>query len=212
MHEPPPPSSGSAFRTAVGLGALGSSALYLASGAMALVAHHLFATQLVVGYVAALGTPFAALGLSALQRPRGGWASTVGAVLYGAGFVGLAGMALYALVTGLDEAGLVLDDFATIYPLHAVLLVAGALVFGASVVRGRVLPAWTGLALIAGAALTALVALGLPPAADGLGAAVRCVAFAGMGVACLRRPSPGRGRRPTAAREAASGPGSAASP
>lgn len=73
-------------------------------------------------------------------------------------------------------------------------MVAGGIVFGAAVVRARVLPPWTGFALIAGVSLNLLVAvLPAPPIVQMVGSAVRNVAFIGMGVALLR-PLPPSGR------------------
>jgi hypothetical protein len=93
---------------------------------------------------------------------------------------------LYPLVTGTRDADTVFDDFGVIYTIHAGLALVGGLLFGASVFRARVFPGWTGLALIVGLLVTALLAvIGLPEGVQTVGTAIRSIAFAGMGVACL---------------------------
>ena len=116
-----------------------------------------------------------------------------GAVTYGVAFVGFSAIALYTLVTGLEELDLVFEDFGALYTVHVALLVAGGLLFGASVLYARVFPRWTGVTLIAGVLLSvAIAAAGLPDGARTLATAVRSVAFAGMGLASVRF---GRARR-----------------
>ena len=67
-------------------------------------------------------------------------------------------------------------------------MVLAGLGFGSAVVRARVLPRWTGIALIAGVVLVAL-SQNLPEAAQTIAAAIRALGFAGMGAALLRAPS-----------------------
>jgi hypothetical protein len=107
--------------------------------------------------------------------------------MYAVAFIGFSATVLYPLVTGIRDADTVFDDFGVIYSIHAGLAFAGGLLFGASVLRARVFPRWTAFALIAGLLVTALLAgLGLPEGVQTVGTAVRSVAFAGMGLACLR--------------------------
>lgn len=106
--------------------------------------------------------------------------------MYSVAFVGFSATVLYPLVTGTRDADTVFNDFGVIYSIHAGLAFAGGLLFGASVLRARIFPRWTGLALIAGLLVTALLAgLGLPEGVQTVGTAVRSVAFAGMGAALL---------------------------
>jgi hypothetical protein len=63
--------------------------------------------------------------------------------------------------------------------------VIAGIALGAAIVRARVLPRWTGVALIIGMILMS-VATVLPDVAETLAAGVRDLAFAGMGVALLR--------------------------
>jgi hypothetical protein len=75
---------------------------------------------------------------------------------------------------------------ALMYSVAFVGFSAGGLLFGASVLRARVFPRWTGFALIAGLLVTAILAgLGLPEGVQTVGTAVRSIAFAGMGAALL---------------------------
>jgi hypothetical protein len=190
------------LRILVGLAAIASSALYVLSDVMELAAGRLYTGQLIVTYVAEASIPFFILGLNGVQQPRGGWPSLVGALMYGLAFVGFAATVLYPLVTGTRDADAIFDDFGAIYGVNAALAFVGGLLFGASVLRAGVFPGWTGLALIAGLLLTAvLVGLGLPEGVQPVGTAVRSVAFAGMGVACLALSSTRRGKaRPAPAR------------
>ena len=174
----------------VGLGAIASSTLYVVSDVMELAAGNLFTAQLVVTYLAEASIPFFVLGLNGLQQPRGGWASLAGALMYGFAFVGLSATVLYPMVTGVRDADVVFDAFGALYDLHAGLALLGGLVFGVSVLRARVFPPWTGVALVAGLLVTAgLTVAGLPEEVQTVGTAVRSVAFAGMGAACLRMRS-----------------------
>jgi hypothetical protein len=61
--------------------------------------------------------------------------------------------------------------------------------FGAAVIRARVLPRWTGVTLVVGMVLMAVTA-GLPGVTQTVAAAVRDLAFVGMGAAVLRRAHP----------------------
>jgi hypothetical protein len=172
--------------TVVGVAAIVFPGLYVLSDLMELAAGHLYTTQLVVTYLAEAAVPFFMLGLHSVQGRRGGWMSLTGAVLYGAAFVGLSATVLYPLVTGDRDPDDVFDAFGTIYDLNAGLALVGGLVFGIAVLRARVFPRWTGLALIGGLLLTALlVAAGFPEGVQTVGTAIRSVAFAGMGAACL---------------------------
>jgi hypothetical protein len=189
MTAPGVPNRGMAnsdLRVPVALSAIAFSALYVVSDVIELAAGGLTTGQLIVTYVAEASIPFYVLGLNSLQQPRGGWPSLVGALMYAVAFVGFSATVLYPLVTGTRDADTVFNDFGVIYSIHAGLAFAGGLLFGASVLRARVFPRWTGFALIAGLLVTGLLAgLGLPEGVQTVGTAVRSVAFAGMGAAVL---------------------------
>jgi len=175
------------LRVLIAISAIAFSALYVVSDAIELAAGGLTTGQLIVTYVAEAAIPFYVLGLNSLQQPRGGWPSLVGALMYAVAFVGFSATVLYPLVTGTRDADRVFDDFGVIYNIHAGLALAGGLLFGASVLRARVFPKWTAFALIAGLLVTAILAgLRLPEAVQTVGTALRSIAFAGMGAACLR--------------------------
>jgi hypothetical protein len=174
-------------RVLIGLGAIFSSVLYVASDVIELVAGELSTGQLVVTYLAEALIPLFILGLHSVQHPDGGWPSLLGALLYGFAFVGFSATVLYPLVTGTRDADAVFDDFGAIYTVHAVLALIGGVLFAAGVRRARVFPSWTAYTLGAGLLLTAVfVLLGLSEEVQTLGTAVRSVAFAGMGIVCLR--------------------------
>jgi hypothetical protein len=169
-----------------GIAAVVFPLLYVASDAMELVAGGLYPAQLWVTYVAEAGVPFFMMGLDAYQQPRAGLLGLSGALAYGAAFVGFSATVLYPLVTGVTNADRVFAAFGAIYTVHAVLALVGGSLFGLAVVRARVYPRWTGIALIAGLVISvALVASGQPEAVQTLGTAIRCLAFARMGLACL---------------------------
>jgi hypothetical protein len=73
--------------------------------------------------------------------------------------------------------------------VHSVLMIVTGLIFGYAVVRAGVLPRWTGALLILGM-LSMGVASALPAVMQTGAAALRDIAFAGMGAALL-----GVGRR-----------------
>lgn len=175
-------------RAAIGIAAIAGSALYVLSDAMELAnGGDLFTAQLWVTYLAEASIPFFIVGLAAAQQPRGGWMSLAGAVLYGLAFVGFSATVLYPLVTGERDPDQVFEDFGAIYDAHAALAAVGGTLFGISVLRAAVFPRWTGIALLAGLALTAvLVGAGAPEGVQTSGTALRGLAFAGMGLSCLQ--------------------------
>ena len=177
------------LRALIGFAAILFSGLYVVPDLMELAAGRVYTGRLIVTYLAEASIPFFVLGLHSLQQQRGGWLSLVGALMYGVAFVGFSATVLYPLVTGTRDADAVVDAFGAIYDVNAALVFAGGLLFAASVLRARVFPRWPALALTAGLLITALLAgLGLREEVQTVGTAVRSLAFAGMGAACL---SPG---------------------
>ena len=175
------------LRILIGVAAIVSSGLYIVSDLMELASGGLYTGQLIVTYLAEASIPFFVVGLNSVQQPRGGWPSLIGALMYGVAFVGFSATVLYPLVTGARDADAVFNDFGAIYGVNAALAFAGGLLFGASVLRAQIFPRWTGVALIVGLLVTALLAaLGLPESVQTVGTALRSVGFAWMGVACLR--------------------------
>jgi len=181
------------LRAAVGITALVSCVLYLAADAWELAGGGFFTVQLWLTYAAFVAVPFFLSGLHIVQAPRAGAASLAGAVAYGVAFVFYAGTALYAVVAGTADYPTLVRQLGVAYPVHGSLMIAGALLFGWSVVRAGVFPRWTGITLAAGAALALVLFLaGAPPIAQIAGNTVRNAAFIGMALATLRsRPGPG---------------------
>jgi hypothetical protein len=68
-------------------------------------------------------------------------------------------------------------------------MVVAGVAFGAAVIRAQVLPRWTGITLIVGMVLMA-VTVSLPDVTQTMSAAVRDLAFAGMGAAVVRHAQP----------------------
>lgn len=175
------------LRLLVGAAAIVFSALYVLSDLMELAAGELFTAQLWVTYVAEAAIPFYLVGLNAVQQPQGGWMSLIGSVLYGVAFVGFSATVLYPLVIGDRDPDAVFEDFGAIYDAHSGLALLGGTLFGISVIRAEVFPRWTGVALLAGLLLTAvLVVAGAAEGVQTAGTATRSLAFAGMGAWCLR--------------------------
>jgi hypothetical protein len=177
----------SGYRPLIGAAAVLFPLLYVLSDVLELMAGGLYPAQLWVTYVAEAGVPFFVLGLDAYQQPRAGLLGLLGAVAYGASFVGFSATVLYPLVTGVRDADQVFAAFGPIYTAHAVLALLGGGMFGAAVLRARVYPRWTGAAVIAGLIFSlVLIAFSLPEAIQTAGTALRCAGFAGMGITCLR--------------------------
>jgi hypothetical protein len=183
----------SGMRTLVGTSAVIAPALHSLTDVLEALGGGFSVPQLGLNYVAFVAMPFIVLGLYAMQRPRMGWLGLSGALTYGAAFVYFAGTTAYALARGTPDYATLLRELGGLYIAHGVLMVAGGIIFGAAVIRARVLPPWTGFALIAGVSLNLLVAvLPAPPIVQTVGSAVRNVAFIGMGVALLRPLPPSR--------------------
>jgi hypothetical protein len=178
---------GPSRRVLAGLAAIVFPTLYVASDVMELLAGTLYTAQLWVTYLGEAGVPFFMLGLDAYQQPRAGLLGLCGAVAYGASFVGFSATVLYPLVTGVRDADQVFAAFGAIYTAHAVLALVGGIMFGVAVLRARVYPAWSGIAVIVGLLLSLLlIQLELPEAIQTSGTALRSVGFVAMGVSCLR--------------------------
>src|SRR6266545_3048136 len=140
--------------------------------------------KLAMTYAAEAAIPFFVLGLFVVQRPRIGWLGFGGALAYAYAYVFFASTVVYALVNSTPDFDTLSDEMGAWIPVHGAIMVLGGLAFGTAVIRARVLPAWTGLALIAGVVLVA-AASGAPEIAQTASAGVRDLAFLGMGAALL---------------------------
>ncbi|HEV8439468.1 MAG TPA: hypothetical protein VGT40_15355 [Methylomirabilota bacterium] len=180
------------MRPLVSLTALASSLAYIGSDVAELLGHGFSPAQLYVTYAAFVAVPFFILGLHALQGPRAGWLSLIGAVCYATSFIFYAGTAVYAIVAGTPDYETLVSEMGALYTFHGALLVIGGLLFGAAAIRAAVWPRWTGIALIVGVLLSLFLALvRLPDIMQTAASTIRSVAFVGMAVAALQQPSIG---------------------
>jgi len=168
----------------VGLAAILFSLLYFASDVIEAVNGGFSTLQLAMTYAAEAAIPFIVIGLYAVQRPRIGLLGFTGAIAYAYAYVFFAGTVVYALVNSTDDFDTLGDELGAWIPIHGTIMVLAGLAFGTAVIRARVLPAWTGLTLMAGVVLVAATS-GAPDAARTASAGVRDLAFIGMGAALL---------------------------
>jgi hypothetical protein len=169
----------------IGCSAVAFSALYFISDLIELLQGGFSTAQLTLTYAAEAAIPLFVLGLYALQRPRIGRLGLVAALTYAYTFVFFTSTVVYALIAHTSDWNALTNSFGAWVTLHSALMVIAGIALGAAIVRARVLPRWTGVALIIGMILMS-VATVLPDVAETLAAGVRDLAFAGMGVALLR--------------------------
>ncbi len=173
---------------AIGLAAVVFSAVYFVSDVLELFHGGFSTAQLVLTYVAEAAIPLFVIGLYAVQRPRIGRLGLLGAVGYAYAYVFFTGTVLLALVDRSPDWDTLVADLGPWVSVHGLLMVLAGSAFGVAVVRAGVLPRWTGVLLLVGVVLVAL-ASPLPGAAQMLCAGVRDLAFAGMGLSLLTRPT-----------------------
>jgi hypothetical protein len=179
------PSLGESERTLIGAAALGFSVLYLLSDLMELAQGGFSTAQLTLTYVSEAAIPLFVIGIYAVQRPAIGRLGFVGAVGYAYAFVFFTSTVVYALVEDTPDWNALTDQMGSWITLHSLLMVVAGLAFGFAVLRAGVLPGWTGSLLMAGM-VAMVVASFLPGAAQTGAAALRDIAFAGMGASVLR--------------------------
>lgn len=173
------------LRLLIGVAAVGFSVLYLVSDLIELAEGGFSTPQLWLTYVSEAAIPLFVPGIYAMQRPRIGRLGLLAAVGYAYAFVFFTGTVLYAIVEHTPDWSALTDAMGSWITVHSVLMLAAGLAFGLAVIRAGVLPRWTGASLIAGMLLM-LVAATLPDAAQTTAAAVRDIAFVGMGAALIR--------------------------
>ena len=187
----------------IGVAAVAFSALYLVSDVIELEQGGFSTLQLALTYAAEAAIPLFVVGLFAVQRPRIGALGLVGTVTYAYTFVFFTSTVVYALVEHTQDWSELTTQLGAWVTIHSVLMVLAGVGFGAAVIRAQVLPRWTGITLIVGLVLMA-VSVSLPDVAQTMAAAVRDLAFAGMGAAVLRRAKP-ENRSAVSSRVGASG-------
>jgi hypothetical protein len=168
----------------IGVAAVVFSALYLLSDVIELVQGGFSTAQLVLTYISEAAVPVFVIGIYAAQRPRIGRLGLLGAVGYAYTFVFFTSTVVFALVQHTSDWNALTNQMGGWIAVHSVLMVVAGLVFGYAVVRAGVLPRWTGALLMLGM-LSMVVAVALPDVVQTGAAAMRDVAFAGMGAALL---------------------------
>jgi hypothetical protein len=173
----------------IGVAAVVFSALYLLSDVVEFVQGGFSTGQLVLTYISEAAIPLFVIGIYAAQRPSIGRLGLVGAVGYAYTFVFFTSTVVFALVQHTNDWSALKNQMGGWIAVHSVLMVVTGLVFGYAVARAGVLPRWTGALLMLGM-LSMVVATALPDVVQTGAAAIRDIAFAGMGAALL-----GVGRR-----------------
>jgi hypothetical protein len=178
-------------RGVLGASLLLFSALYFLSDVIEAIQGGFSSPQLLLTLVAEAAIPVLVLGLLAIQRPRIGRLGLVSGLAYAYAFVFFTGTVVYALVNDTSDYSALSDDLGALMTRHGAIMVFAGIGFGVAVVRAGVLPSWTGLALGAGVVLVAATQTA-PEVLQLPAAAIRDLAFAGMGLALLRaRTMPG---------------------
>jgi len=151
--------------------------------------------QLWLTLAAEAAIPMFVVGLTILYRRRLGRLGLVSAVAYAYSYVVFAWTVVYAMVNHTKDYKTLNDHLGTLMIAHGAIMVLAGLGFGYTMLRTGLLPAWTGLSLMAGVVLVA-TAQGLPDGPQLVAAGVRDLGFAGMGAALLRTPRATTAARP----------------
>jgi hypothetical protein len=179
----------------IGLAALSFSALYFLSDAIEALQGGFSTPQLLLTLVAEAAIPFIVVGLYLVQRPRIGHLGLISALAYAYAFVFFTGTVVYALLNGTADYSALSDDLGVLMSAHGAVMVLAGIGFGLAVIRARLLPAWTGVRLGAGVVAVAATQ-SAPEGAQLAAAAIRDLAFAGMGLALLSGRPATRQSRP----------------
>ena len=171
----------------IGLGALAFSALYFLSDVIEIVQGGFSGVQLWLTLLAEAAVPIFIVGLAVAQRPRIGRLGEYSAFAYAYSYVFFTGTVVYALLNGTTDYATLSDRLGPLMIVHGAVMVIAGLGFGYAVLRARLLPAWTAVALMVGVILVA-AAQDLPAGVQLTAAGVRDLGFAGMGAGLLRMP------------------------
>ena len=182
----------------VGLTALAFSALYLVSDIIEALQGGFSGGQLGLTLIAEAAIPVFVIGLYLVQRPQIGRLGQLSAAAYAYSYVFFTGTVVYALIDGTSDYTALSHDLQPWMTIHGAVMVLAGLGFGVAVIRAKILPRWTAIALMAGVVLVALSQT-LPEGPQLLAAATRDLGFAGMGAALLGAhalpgPAPGQAR------------------
>ena len=165
--------------------ALGFSVTYFLSDVIEALQGGFSDGQLWITLVSEAAIPVFVIGLAAVQQPRLGRLGRLSALAYAYSYVVFTGTVVYALVNHTKDYETLSAELGAVMVAHGAVMVLAGIGFGYAVLRARILPAWTALALMIGVVLVAL-AQGLPGQAQLAAAGVRDLGFAGMGAAVLR--------------------------
>jgi hypothetical protein len=168
----------------VGLTALAFSALYLVSDIIEALQGGFSGGQLGLTLIAEAAIPVFVIGLYLVQRPQIGRLGQLSAAAYAYSYVFFTGTVVYALIDGTSDYTALSHDLQPWMTIHGAVMVLAGLGFGVAVIRAKILPRWTAIALMAGVVLVALSQT-LPEGPQVLAAATRDLGFAGMGAALL---------------------------
>jgi hypothetical protein len=183
----------SAARSA-GLLAIAASGLYFLSDVIEAMQGRFSDGQLWLTLVAEAAIPIFVVGLAVAPRPRLGRLGMLAAAAYAYSFVYFTGTVVYALVNSTKDYDTLTHDLGAVMTAHGAVMVIAGLGFGYAVLRVRLLPAWTAVAVMAGVVLVALTQ-GTPESVQLVAAGVRDLGFAGMGAAVLARGGDGDATR-----------------
>lgn len=148
---------------------------------------------LVAAAIALLAMPVVLVGLAFEQRPGFSAWGQAGALVYAVGSVGLAFVALYALVAGVHDVDALRSDLGDLIPAAQAALVPGGLAFaGAAYVRDQ-LPRWSSACFGLGLVLM-LMTLDGPAGFALAGEGLRDLGLLGMGLSLLPLHSTHPGR------------------
>lgn len=169
----------------VGASALGFSVLYFASDVVEASQSGFSTGQLWLTLIAEIAIPFFVFGLYWVRRDRIGPIGKFSAYLYAYAYVFFTFTVIYALVENTPDYDTLSEDLAPWMIIHGAIMLLAGIGFGYSIIKSRPYPHWTGIALIAGVVLVSATQ-GAPVGIELVAAAVRDVAFAGMGLSLIR--------------------------
>jgi hypothetical protein len=169
----------------IGLAALGFSVLYFVSDAVEAAQQGFSVSQLWLTLVAEAAVPVFVVCLARVHHRSFGRLGWVSAWAYAYSYMFFTGTVIYALEHDTQSYAQLSRQLGPAMLVHGAVMVVAGIGFGAAVLRARLLPPWTAVALMAGVVLVALTQT-MPTAAGLAAAALRDGAFAGMGFALLR--------------------------
>jgi hypothetical protein len=161
------------------------SGLYFLSDAIEATQGGFSVSQLWLTLIAEAAIPVFVVGLAKVHRRSFGLLGWVSAWAYAYSYAFFTGTVVYALVRHTETYSELSRQLGPALLVHGALMVVAGIGFGTAVLRAKVLPVWTAVALMAGVVLVALTQT-MPTAAGLAAAALLDGAFAGMGFAVFR--------------------------